>query len=62
MLHVSGNSNRGSVSTYRDGMGTEMRGRVQREGTHVQLWLIHVGVGQKTTKFYKVIILEIKNK
>ena len=43
-------------------MGTEMRGRVQREGTHVQLWLIHVGVGQKTTKFCKVIILQIKNK
>ena len=32
LLYVSGNSNRGSVSTYRSGMGREMEGRFKREG------------------------------
>ena len=32
LLYVSGNSNRGSVSTYRSGMGREMGGRFKREG------------------------------
>ena len=34
----------------------------QREGTYVQLWLIHADVWQKTTKFCKAIILKLKNK
>ena len=38
---VSGNSNRGSVSTKRGGMGRERGGRVKREGTYAHLWLIH---------------------
>ena len=29
---------------------------------YVYLWLIHVEVWQKTTKFYKAIILQLKNK
>ena len=33
-------SNRGSVSTWRDGMGREMGGRFKREGIYVYLWLI----------------------
>ena len=41
---VSGNSNRGSVSTYWGGIGREMGGRFKREGTCVYLWLIHVEV------------------
>ena len=40
----SGNSNRGSVSTYRGGMGREMGGRFKREGICVFLWLIRVEV------------------
>ena len=35
---------RGSVSTWRGGMGREMGGRFQREGIYVYLWLIHVEV------------------
>ena len=38
--YVSGNSNRGSVSTKRGGMGREMGGRFKREGIYVYLWLI----------------------
>ena len=36
--------------------------RFKREGTYVHLWLIHVDVWQKTTKFYKAIILQLKSK
>ena len=38
------NSNRGSVSTYRGGMGRKMGDRFKREGIYVYLWLIHVEV------------------
>ena len=38
------NSNRGSVSTQRGGVGREMGGRFKREGRYVYLWLIHVEV------------------
>ena len=41
-------------------MGREMAGRFKREGTYVYLWLILVDVWQKTTKFCKVIILQLK--
>ena len=34
------NLSRGSVSTWRGGMGREMGGRVKREGISVYLWLI----------------------
>ena len=34
----------------------------KREGIYVYLWLIHVEVWQKTTKFCKTIILQLKNK
>jgi len=43
-------------------MGREMGGSFKREGTYVYLWLIHVYPWQKTTKFYKAIILQIKKK
>ena len=43
------------------GMGREMEGRSGSEGTWVYLWLILVGVWQKTTKFCKAIILQLKN-
>ena len=35
LLYISGNSNRGSVSTYRGGMGREMGGSFKREGIYV---------------------------
>ena len=44
MLYGSGNSNRDSVSTYREGVGREVGGRFNREGIYVYLWLIHVEV------------------
>ena len=31
-----------------------------REGTYVYLWLIHVDIWQKPTKFCKAIILQLK--
>ena len=48
--------------TYRGGMRREMGGRFKREGIYVYLWLIHVEVWQKTTKFCKAIIFQLKNK
>ena len=58
LLYGSGNSNRGSVPPQRGRMGREMGGRFKREGIYVYLWLIHVEVWQKTTKFCKAIILQ----
>ena len=39
-----------------------MGGRYTREGLHVYLWLIYGEVSQTTTKVYKAIILQSKNK
>ena len=58
LLYGSGNSNRGSVSAWRGGMGREMGERFKRDGIYVYLWLIHVEDWQKTTKFCKAIILQ----
>ena len=55
LLYGSGNSNKGSVTTNRGGMGREMGGRCKREGTYVYLWLIHVAVWQKLTQYCKAI-------
>jgi len=41
-------------------MGEEMGGKFKREGTYVNLWLIHVDIWQKTIRFCKSIILLIK--
>ena len=38
----------------------EVGGRFKREGTYVYLWLVHVNVWQKPTKFFKAIILQLK--
>ena len=43
-------------------MGREMGGMFKREGKYVYLWLIHVDVWQKPTKFCKAIILQLKKK
>ena len=44
LLYGSGNSNRGSLSTERRGLGRDMGGRFKREGTNVYLWVIHIEV------------------
>ena len=44
------------------GMGRDMGGGFKREGIYVYLWLIHAEVWQKTTKFCKAVILQLKNK
>ena len=41
-------------------MEQETGGTFKREGIYVYLWLIHVEVLQKTTKFCKEIILQLK--
>ena len=46
---------RGSVSTYRGGMGWEMGERFKREEIYVYLRLIHV---ENTIKFSKAIVLQ----
>ena len=62
LLHNSGNSNQGSVTTWRGGMGREVGERSKRKGTHVYLWLIHADVWQKLTQYCKAIILQLKIK
>ena len=43
-------------------MKQKMAGQFKKEDTYVYLWLIHVEVWQKATKFCKAIILQLKNK
>ena len=52
----------GCVAIYKGETGREMEGRIRREGTWVYLWLIFVDVQQKTRKFCKAVILQLKNK
>ena len=59
-LYDSGNSNWGSVTTYRGGIGREVGGSFKKEGTYVYLWLIHAHVWQKPTQYHKAIILQLK--
>ena len=39
LLYGSGNSNRGPVSTQRDGMGSKMGGRFKREGIYIYTYV-----------------------
>ena len=41
-------------------MRWEAEGRLKREGTQGYLWLIHVEVEWKPTKYFKTIILQLK--
>ena len=41
-------------------MGWEVGGKLEREGTYVYLWQIHVDVWQKPTLYCKAIILQLK--
>ena len=47
LLYGLGNSNRGSVSTLKGGMGRKMGGSFKREGIYVYLWLIHAEFDRK---------------
>ena len=38
----------------------EVGGMVKREGTYVDLWLIHVDVWKKPAQYCKAIILQLK--
>ena len=55
-----GELKQGLCHRLKGGVGREMGGRSGREGTWVYLWLILVDVWQKTTKFCKAIILQLK--
>ena len=54
LLYDWGNSNRGSMTVWKGGMGRE----TQRIWSY--LWMILVDVWQKATKFCKAIILQFK--
>ena len=41
-------------------MGWEVGGRFKREGPYIYLWLIHVDIWQKSTKYCKVMIPQLK--
>ena len=56
LLQDSGNSNWGSVTRQRAGIGKEVKGILKREGRQ----LIHVDVWQKTTQYCKAIIFQLK--
>ena len=56
----SGNSDWGSITTWRGGKAWEVGGSFKREGTDAHLWLIHVAVWQKSNQYYKAIILQLK--
>ena len=43
-------------------MGRELGAGFKKEGIYVYLWLIHVDIWQKPTKFCKAIILQLKKK
>ena len=41
-------------------MGWEAGRRFKREGTDINLWLIHVDIWQKPAQYYKAIIFQLK--
>ena len=60
-MHEAGTQSRCSGTTQRGGVGWA-GGRERRSGwgTHVNPWLIHVGVWQKPPQYCKVITLQLK--
>ena len=56
----SGNSNWGSVTTQTGRKGWEVGERFRREGTYIQLWLIHVNIWEKSNQYYKAVIFQLK--
>ena len=54
---MTGNSNGGSITTERGGMGSEVGGKFKRARTLPYLWLLHVDVWQKPTQYYASVNL-----
>ena len=50
------------MTASRVGMRWEVGGQFKREGTYVNLWLIHVDVWQKLTQYCKAVIIQLKIK
>ena len=44
------------------GWGGRWEGGLRGRGHRVHLWVIHADIWQKTTKFCKAIVLQLKNK
>ena len=42
------------------GIGWEVAGGFQREGTYAYLWLVHADVWQRPTQYCKAIVLRLK--
>ena len=59
---IQGAKNWCSVTTYSGGTGREEEGQFKREGTQVNLLLIHVDVRQKPSQYCKAIIHQLKLK
>ena len=57
---IQGTKSRGSVTTWRDGVGREVGGEFRREGTQVCPWPIHSDVQQKPSQYCKVLTLQLK--
>ena len=60
LLCDTGSSTQCPVITQKGGMGWEVRGRFKKERTYVYLWLIHVDVWQKPTRYCKAVVLKLK--
>ena len=52
----------GALYQPRQGWGGEGDGRFKREGTYRYLWMSHVEVWQKSTKFCKAVMFQFKKK
>ena len=59
LLSDSGNSNQGSVTTYRSGMGREVEGRFKRRG-HRYTYGWFMLIFGRPTQYCKAIILQLK--
>ena len=49
-----------SLTTKRGGMGWEVGRSFKREGTYIYLWLIHIDVSQKLTRYCRTLIFQLK--
>lgn len=55
---TQGTQRRCSVTTWRNGVGKDVRGGFRMEGTQVCLWPIHIDVWQKPLQYCKVPIFQ----
>ena len=57
---TQGTQSQCSVTTWRDRVWKEVGRGFRMKGTHVYLWLIYIDVWQKTSRYCKVVILQLK--